>query len=226
MLTAALLFFGPAVIAFVGVQRSEELQRTLVPPGLAELIRRGEMWTDIREGLRPIASTFIMTNNIQVAFLAFAGGVLLGLGSAYVLAMNGLLLGAVAGMCQQYGLSLPLWSFVAPHGAIELSVIVISGGAGLTLGWALLNPGLRGRAEALSQAASQATRILVGCVPLLVIAGAIEGFVSPSALIPELKLAIGAVTGVALHTFLLVSGTRLPAAARGAISPTRRQAPA
>jgi uncharacterized membrane protein SpoIIM required for sporulation len=225
MLAAALLFVGPAAIAFAGVQLSEELQRTLVPPGLAELIRRGRMWTDISEGLRPIASSFIMTNNIQVAFLAFAGGVLLGLGSAYVLSMNGLLLGAVAGMCQQYGLSLPLWSFVAPHGAIELSVIVVSGGAGLILGWALLNPGLRGRAEALSQAASQASRLLVGCVPLLVVAGTIEGFVSPSSLIPEIKIAIGVVTGVALHAFLLASGRRLDTAADGGARPFRQRGP-
>jgi len=215
MLAAALLFFGPALAAFFAVKLSEPVQRALVPPGLAELIRHGQMWTDVEEGLRPVASSFIMTNNIQVAFLAFAGGVLLGLGSAYVLLMNGLLLGAVAGMCDRYGLSLALWSFVAAHGAIELSVIVIAGGAGLMLGWALLHPGLRARSEALSQAAGQAARLLVGCIPLLVIAGTIEGFVSPSTLLPGVKLAIGAATGVGLHTFLLAAGR-----ARGTVTAT------
>src|SRR5439155_17091723 len=130
--------------------------------------------------------------------------------------MHGFCLGGVAGLCQQYCLSLALWPFLAPHGAIELSVIVISGGSGLMLGWALLSPGLQTRAEALSQAATQAARLLVGCIPLLVIAGTIEGFVSPSTLLPEVKLAIGLLTLLALHLFLLRAGRhRPPPAAAG-----------
>ena len=154
MLASMALFVLPGLLAFFAVQASDTVAGAILPPGLIALIKRGQMWTSIDPEIRPVASSFIMTNNIQVAFLAFAGGVLFGLGSAYVLMMNGLVLGGVAGLCQQYGLSLALWSFVAPHGAIELSVIVISGGSGLMLGWALLSPGLQTRAEALSQAAT------------------------------------------------------------------------
>lgn len=215
ILTSAVLFFLPGLIAFFGVQANADLEAALVQPRLAELIKRQEMWTEIPGLVRPLASSFIMTNNIQVAFLAFAGGALLGLGSAYVLIFNGLHLGGVAGLCHQYGLSLPLWSFVAPHGAIELTVIVIAGGAGLMLGWALLSPGLRSRPDALSVVGGQAAKLLVGCVPLLIIAGTIEGFISPSSLMVELKFAIGALTGVALHLFLLLAG-RTPTRPRGA----------
>jgi uncharacterized membrane protein SpoIIM required for sporulation len=210
MAAAAALFVLPALVAFFAVQISQELQQALLPQTLIEMVQRGEMWTDIPDRVRPVASSFIMTNNIQVAFLAFAGGVLLGLGSAYVLVMNGLLIGAVAGLCEQYGLSLGLWSFVAAHGAIELSVIMIAGGAGLMLGWALISPGLRGRPEALSIAATQAGKLLIGCIPLLVIAGIIEGFVSPSDLLPEVKFATGLATGIALHTFLIRAGRGQP----------------
>jgi len=148
---------------------------------LIPLIKRGEMWTDIPAQVRSIASSFIMTNNIQVAFLAFAGGVLFGLLSGYVLLFNGLTLGVIGALCQRYGLALPFWSFVLPHGVIELSVIFIAGGSGLMLGHALLSPGLLRRRDALAQAAQKAVRLIIGSVPLLVIAGTIEGFISPSA---------------------------------------------
>jgi uncharacterized membrane protein SpoIIM required for sporulation len=206
MLASLVLFAGPALAAFIGVQKSDELARRLLSPQLIALIQQWQGGTGADPGLRPVASPFILVNNLEVGLLSFAGGVVFGLGSAYVLAMNGLALGAMAGLCQQYGLSLAFWSFVAPHGAIELSVIVIAGGAGLMLGWALLHPGPRNRAEALSTAAMRAVKLLVGCLPLLVLAGLIEGFLSPSAAPPEVKLAVGLLTGVALHSFLLAGG--------------------
>ena len=127
------------------------------------------------------------------------------LGTVYVLITNGMLIGAVGGLCHIYGLSLPLWSFISPHGYIELSVIFIAGGAGLMMGYSLINPKLATRKLALRDAAKDAVRLIGGCIPFLVIAGIIEGFISPSSLKPWLKLAIGAGTGILLYVYLFLA---------------------
>ncbi len=111
-------------------------------------------------------------------------------------------------MCQANGLSPGVWSFVAPHGTIELTVIFIAGGSGLRLGYSLLRPGMHTRRESLSLAAHQVVRLIFGCVPLLVIAGTIEGFISPSTLPPVIKITIGAFIGMALYAYLFLAGRR------------------
>src|SRR5579859_3550238 len=151
-------------------------------------------------------ATLIFTNNIQVAFLAFAGGVLCGLGTTYVLVSNGVLLGGVLGAAQFYGVSPLVWSFISPHGYLELTCIVIAGAAGLMLGDALLRPGLALRREALARASRRAVELAVGAAPVLVVAGLIEGFISPSDLDIPIKLAIGPLAGVALYALLLTVG--------------------
>jgi len=146
-----------------------------------------------------------MTNNIQVTFLAFTSGIFFMLGTIYVLITNGMLIGAIGGLCHIHGLSLPLWSFVSPHGYIELSVIFIAGGTGLMMGYSLINPKLSTRKRALTDAAKDAVKLIGGCIPLLVIAGIIEGFVSPSALKPWIKIAIGASSGILLYAYFLLA---------------------
>jgi uncharacterized membrane protein SpoIIM required for sporulation len=92
-----------------------------------------------------------------------------------------------------------------PHGVIELSVIFMAGGAGLMVGDAIVRPGLRSRREALTIAARRGVRLVFGCVPLLVIAGAIEGFYSPSDAPDTAKIAVGAIAGILLYAYLLGS---------------------
>ena len=155
-------------------------------------------------------ATLIFTNNIQVAFLAFAGGVLCGLGTMYVLVSNGLVLGGVLGAAQFYGVAPPVWSFISPHGYLELTCIVIAGAAGLMLGNALLRPGLRLRREALARASRRAVELVVGAAPVLVLAGLIEGFISPSELVIPVKLAFGPAAGIGLYALLLSIGRNKP----------------
>jgi uncharacterized membrane protein SpoIIM required for sporulation len=214
VLASAGLFFIPALIAYPATLSSMAAQEALVPSSLLSLIRQGQMWTDIPEQVRPAASTFLMTNNLQVSILAFAGGILAGLGTVYVLLQNGLMLGAVIGTCQAHGLALPLLAFVSPHGYLELSDIVIAGAAGLRLGYPLLAPGLLSRRRALAQGARVAVLLLAGGAPLLVIAGVIEAFISPSGLPAEVKLVFGAATGIALYAYLLCAGRPSPLARR------------
>lgn len=206
LLVSALLLFGPALLAYLAALLDPTLRDALVPARLREVMESGTTWTDMQPAVRPGMATLIFTNNIQVAFLAFSGGVLCGLGTVFVLVSNGLSLGAVLGAAQFYGVAPLLWSFISPHGYLELTCIVIAGAAGLMLGKALLQPGLQLRREALARAARRAVELVVGTAPVLVVAGLIEGFISPSDLPMAIKLAIGPLAGVALYTLLLTVG--------------------
>jgi len=127
----------------------------------------------------------------------------------WVLATNGLILGGVTGLTIHYGVGFDLWTFVIGHGVIELSVIFMAGGSGLMIGWALLRPGLMRRRDALALAARKAVRLLIGAVPLLFVAGAIEGFLSPAENIPwPIKWGIGIGSGILLYGYLLLAGRK------------------
>lgn len=144
----------------------------------------------------------ILTNNIQVSFLAFAGGITAGLGTAVVLLYNGALIGGVAGLAVDAGRAGPLIELVAPHGVLELSVIVVSAAAGMTIGGALIDPGSRRRQVALTEGARRGAEIVLGTAPWFVLAGLVEGFVTPSGLGPGPALAVGAAIG-AVYWFLV-----------------------
>ena len=151
----------------------------IVPPQLIQEVEGGTVWFDSILAVKPLASSLIMTNNISVSFLAFAMGMTFGLGTLYLMVFNGLMVGTLGGLCYTHGLSIPFWSFVLPHGVIELTAIFTAGGAGFLLGGAFLFPGDLSRRDALLKRARQAGRLILGCVPLLVIAGLVEAFFSP-----------------------------------------------
>jgi uncharacterized membrane protein SpoIIM required for sporulation len=203
VLAAFLLFALPAVAGFFIVLGNPPLAEQLLSPSMTRVVREGRLWTDIPGILRPLAASAIATNNIQVALMAFAGGILLGTLTVYVLILNGLMLGAVFGYTHLYGLDGRLAAFVSPHGYLELTVIFIAGGAGLRLAWGIVQPGLLGRRDALARAGQEAVLLAIGAVPILIVAGLIEGFISPSGLPDAVKLAFGPVTGIALYLWLL-----------------------
>ena len=207
-LAAFLMFLLPALGSFWVAYRDPAAGAALMP-GIEDRIQdirdKREWWKDLNDG-NAAGASLIMTNNIQVAIMAFAGGTLLGVFTLYLLARNGLMLGIVAGAAQVLGFGANLWGFVAAHGVIELSVIFIAGGAGLQLGWSVIRPGLLTRRAALLLAARRAAQLLLGCIPLLVIAGTIEGFISPSGLPLVVKLAISFTSGVLLYAYLLLAG--------------------
>ncbi len=160
------------------------------------------------ESQRPIMSTFIMTNNIRVAALAFATGILAGVFTFAILFYNGLMLGVIAGVIAGRApqVALSFWGFVAPHGVIELTAIFIAGGAGLMLGWALICPGDHTRGAALKLAGREAFKLILGVAAMLVVAGIIEGFFSPALLPETLKLAVAGMIGMAQFTYLFRAG--------------------
>jgi uncharacterized membrane protein SpoIIM required for sporulation len=173
-------------------------------PHMLDSIERHEMWTHSIVAIKPLASSEITTNNLSVSFLTFAMGATAGLGTLYLIAFNGLLMGVVGAACGTHGMSLSLWSFVVGHGSLEIPAILIAGAAGLRLGTGLLFPGHLSRQESLRIAGSEAVKIELGTIPMLIVAGLVEGFFSPLAVHPSLKFALGAALFVALLAWVFV----------------------
>ena len=166
---------------------------------------RTRWWERLNEA-NQVGGANIMTNNIQVTFNAFALGAALGLGTLYVLAFNGLSIGAVLALTYRAGYGRDLVTFMCGHGVIELTCVFVAGGAGLLIGSAILLPGDLSRADALRLRGREAVQLVMGCVPLLVVAGAIEGFISPAPIHPAFKYAVAVTTGIALYAYLLLAG--------------------
>jgi uncharacterized membrane protein SpoIIM required for sporulation len=184
-----------------------EFMHVFLGPAMVATIERHQMWTHSIVSMKPQASTAIMTNNIGVSFMAFAGGITAGAFTLYLMFFNGVEIGVIATACAQAHMALDLFSFIAAHGALELPSIFIAGGAGLRLAAGLLFPGALSRRDSLAVGAREAIWLLAGVVPLLFVAGMLEAFLSPSGAAVGVKFAVGAalLTGLA---FWLAEGGR------------------
>lgn len=209
---AAVLFFLPGVIAHLAVVVNPELAPMMVPDGaIQEVQKRAKQkittgWgaNTNYEGLlsSPAVSSFIMTNNIRVTIMALALGITAGIGTGLILIQNGVLIGGLAGVATNENVDLLFWAVILPHGVLELTAISIAGGAGLLLARAIYAPGDLPRRDALRLAGTEAARLIVGVTLMLVVAGLIEGFITPLPLPPEAKLAFAATTGVLMLLYL------------------------
>jgi uncharacterized membrane protein SpoIIM required for sporulation len=164
-------------------------------------------WLDINDA-NPIFSSQILTNNIQVAFNAFAFGALFGIGTLYILMFNGISIGGVLAVCYKTNPAFgnELVTFMVGHGVIELTCIFIAGGAGMMIGYSIINPGDLTRGQALKKTGLEAAKLVIGVACFLVIAGLIEGFISPSSLPASIKIATGILTGLAMLSYLFLAG--------------------
>ncbi len=180
------IFLLAALIAWWFAWQDPTFMSAVVPQRLISQVRdKRELWMGSILGYEPLASSGIMVNNIAVSFKAVAGGITGGLFTGYLLFFNGILIGAIASLVSQYDLAYPFWAFVFPHGSLELPAIFFAGGAGLLIAKGLLFPGKYRRADALRIYGYEAAQLVFGLVPMLVIAGAIEGFFSPNPAIPD-----------------------------------------
>ncbi|HEX8812132.1 MAG TPA: stage II sporulation protein M [Terracidiphilus sp.] len=183
-----------------------EFMRHFVGPEMVATMERHEMWTHSVVSVAPMATSAIMTNNLTVSFLMFAGGIIFGLYTLLLLYFNGMLLGVIGAACHHYGMSVALWSFVAPHGSLELPAILIAGAAGLRLGKAMVFPGGLRWKDSVAQGGIEASKLLSGTIPMLVVAGCLEGFFSPSAAPVALKFAVGGLLFCFLNAWLFGAG--------------------
>jgi uncharacterized membrane protein SpoIIM required for sporulation/uncharacterized RDD family membrane protein YckC len=207
---AATFLFLPAIIAYTAVVRDPRVAPSFIPVQMLDRAEEGVTRAQSGTGyipdpqvLRPVMASKIIANNVQVTFAAFALGVTAGLGTLVVLLFNGVSLGGVFGLYQSKGIAKLLLAFVAPHGVLELSAICIAGGGGLLIAAALLVPGNRTRRRALAENSRRAMHLIAASTLLLIVAGSLEGLVSP---IPNwplwAKASVSAATAVVLALYL------------------------
>lgn len=207
VLTSLLIFLAGAALGTLLTLSRPEFMRLLLGPAMLQTIDRHQMWTHSLLSMKPQASSAILTNNIGVCFVTFAGGIVGAFGTIFLLFNNGLQMGVISTACARAHMALDLFSFVSAHGALELPSIFIAG-AGLRLGAGLLFPGILTRRDSLAMGAKEAIRLLAGVVPLLVVAGILEAFFSPSGAPVGVKFAVGAVLLTGLGFWLVEGGRR------------------
>jgi uncharacterized membrane protein SpoIIM required for sporulation len=206
-LVAIAIFAAGAIAGWAAAIHDPGFAYRMLGPKMMETIERRQMWTESVVAIKPVAASAITTNNLTVAFTMFASGITV-IGPVWVSLFNGLLIGVVGAATWHAGMAISLWSFVAPHGSLELPAIFIAGGAGLDIARALLFPGLLPRRDALTRAGGRASRLVLGTLPLLLVAGTIEGFFSPTNAPVAMKFALGGLLFAALLAYLF--GGRRP----------------
>jgi uncharacterized membrane protein SpoIIM required for sporulation len=209
---AAVLFFGPLLGLIALLQFYPDFVHYILSP--AQIANFHEMYdpANRRIGMRESDTSILMFgvyiwNNIRIGFQTFAGGMLAGVGSAWFLGANGVILGAVAGYLTQVGYIDTFWSFVAGHSSFELVAIVLSGAAGFKLGMAIIAPANVSRRAALVAAAKPAVRLMYGAAVLFLVAAFVEAFWSPITEVPfNIKIAVGIAGWVILLAYLMLGG--------------------
>jgi len=209
---AAALFVLPALVFGVWISNSDAALEATAD----ETTRAAYVEVDFEEyySSEPAEqfSTEVFINNVRVAFLAFALGITLGLGTAAVLLANGAFLGLAAGLFHASDAAPQFWGLIMPHGLLEISAIVVAGGAGFALGWAVVSPGDQTRFAALAEEGQRSAAIVLGLIPVFGVAALIEGFVTPSPLSTPIRVAIGVIAFAAFWTWTLLWGRNAAAA--------------
>lgn len=210
ILVSLCAFWLPAAAGYTLLRAQPQLAEEVLPESMlsradagTERVKRGQGYYEADSDERPLMAAEIITNNVQVAFICFAGGIFLGVGALLSLGFNGLILGALAGHFANRGLLGYLGRFVVGHGVLELNAICVAGAAGFLLGHALIAPGDLPRSDALRLAGRIAFRLVGLTVVMLLGAGTIEGLLSPSKAGWTERLLAAGVSGLLLVLYLL-----------------------
>ena len=191
LMVAAALLFAPALVAGAWATTDPGAAAGLIPPPYRSVTEPRPQALRLTAEEKAVFASEVFTNNIRVTFLAFAGGIAAGLATAMVVAYNGVLLGVVASLAIGAGNGRSFFELVTAHGVLELSCIVVASAAGLRMGWAIVEPGRKKRTDALAAEARRAVEMVLGTAPWLVLAGLVEGFVTPSGYGLEVVVVVG-----------------------------------
>lgn len=214
---SALLFVLPGILGFVGASRSRGFAVQIMSESMVAQMEKayGDFGNGRGEGTDAMMATFYVYNNVGIAFRCFATGILFGLGSIFFLVYNGLVIGVVAGAVGAAGHGRNLFTFIVGHGAFELTAIVISGAAGIAMGYALVDTGPRTRWESLRAKAGDLFRLIMGAALMLLVAAFIEAFWSPSSVLPQVKWGVAGALYLLVLAYLALAGRK---AGRGTLS--------
>ena len=199
-----------AILTFAMVVINPQIGWNFVNEETAEQLKHGQLWTEGIQGMSSIASSQIMTNNIKVSLLAFAAGITGGVVTLWLVVVNGAMLGGIFAALARYQMQGRLLEFIVAHGVLELSIIAVSAGCGLYIGDGLINPGQFSRREALQRRGRQAIEVIFFSALWLILAGIIEGYISPY---PDMTFGTKIVLGVSVASIywimLLHSGRKI-----------------
>lgn len=205
---AAALTFIPAAAVGLWISRSPAALEATAPAALRDAYVNQDFEEYYSDRPASQFATEVTVNNIRVSVIAFAGGILLGLGTVVILVQNGMNVGLAAGLFAAAGEQPRFYGLILPHGLLELTAVVIAGATGLSLGWAMIAPGDRTRSESLVAAAQQSLTVILGLVAAFVVAGLIEGFVTGSTLSTALRVGLGGAVELGFLSYLYVFGRR------------------
>lgn len=209
LLVATAALFVPALAVGAWLQASDEALDAALPPDRQATVLESEFVDYYSSAPAEQFSTLVLTNNIRVSLVAFALGCVACLPGIAILAFNGINVGQIGALFVDAGEPATFFGHIAPHGFLELTAIVISGAAGLRVGWAMLVPGDRRRADAVADEGRRAVVLVLGCVPVFVVAGLIEGFVTPSPLPLALRAFVGFAAWLAFMAWVLGRGRQV-----------------
>lgn len=208
VLAATLAFMVPAVGMGVWLANAPAALDAAVPPELQRLIAESEFESYYSSDAAQSFASYVTINNVQVAFLAFALGVIPLVGTGWVLVLNGMNVGVMAAVMHRAGEAAQFWGLILPHGLLEIAAILVAGAAGLRVSWAIVAPGERRRTAALGEEGQRAVVIVMGLVLCFAVAGFVEGFVTPSDLPTALRIAVGAAVLAAFVVYVVALGSR------------------
>ncbi|MEH7355367.1 stage II sporulation protein M [Neobacillus drentensis] len=209
VVVAMILFIIGAVGSFIAVMNDPLHIYAILPAEIAQGVNPDHLGEGNGAVDSSLMSASIMTNNIKVAIFAFAGGITFGLVTVYLLVYNGILIGALAALFWHHEKSYDFWAYIVPHGMIELTAIFIAGGAGLLMGYKLFVPGQYTRGYQLKHHAKRSVQLLLGTLPLFVIAGVVEGFITPAAISLEAKYFVAFLTVIGLILYVVIGKLNL-----------------
>jgi len=212
MAVSGAVFFIFAIFGFIATANDTDFTHFVGLSGVTEQITSNTHWWKSLNDANQVGASFILSNNIIVSFRAFAMGALLGIGAFYDIAFFGAHVGSVFGACFKLNppFAAELGSFVVGHGVIEISTVFFCGGAGMMIGYSIINPGNLTRAQALKKKGVESIKIVIGSAVFLVVAGLIEGFISPSSLPAMVKVAVGVLSGIVMYGYLALAGREAP----------------
>ncbi len=194
---AAAIMGVSALLGFLVTLDQPQVAGIFLSDASIQAVKEGKLWTEGLFNIFPssVLAVSVFCNNISVSFAAFSLGLLFGVGTVYILFLNGLMLGTMLAFTLHHGKFLALIDFVAAHGPLELTLICVAAAAGFNLARAELFPGSRTRSLAFKEEGYDGTKMVLGSVPFFILAGLVEGFISPD---PRISLPIKAGIGLLL----------------------------
>ena len=206
VLVSTVLSAIPAAALAIWIANSTAALEAVGPPAVREAYVNHDFAAYYSSEPAAQFASQVFSNNVQVAFQAFALGILLCVGTAYVLATNGAVLGVAAGLFAAAHQLPKFWGLVTPHGMLELTAVFIAGASGLRLGWTVIDPGDRPRGVALAEEGRRAVVIVLGLVVTFLVAGTIEGFVTGRPWPTWLRVGIGVAAEAGFLGYVWVRG--------------------